>query len=181
MFQNAKLWHSVTLFPFFYWSAGNLHWSKMVKDPWGGVVFTCRNTSFECCWLDGIVPAESNLLLLRVVLLHRLIFPCFSPPSFDYGLCLLCLIQKRCLGLFSVWPLYCHILSYFYLFIEMYACVFCQTGTFDWMVVIAADSWWPGSVMLSCILLLHCTAVCHFLLTVISNQWIIVSWYLVFE
>lgn len=41
------------------------------------------------------------------------------------------------------------VLSYFCLFMGT-VCIFCQTGTLDWMVVMAVNSWWLGSVILSC-------------------------------
>lgn len=34
---------------------------------------SCRDTSFECCWLDGILPVESHLMLPKVILLPRLV------------------------------------------------------------------------------------------------------------
>lgn len=58
--------------------------------------------------------------------------------------------------------------SYFCLFMGT-VCVFCQTGTLDWMLVMAVHSWWLGSVISSSVLPLLCTAVCHHLLPVISN------------
>ncbi len=59
--------------------------------------------------------------------------------------------------------IYCHIS------VCWIVCVFCQTGTLDWMVVMAVDSWWLGYVMLSSVLLLPCTVIICFLSSQISG------------
>lgn len=123
-------------------------------------------------WM-GFCPVESHLLLLSVVLfcgtlslflisncrlrLLSFSYVCFvsseSRPVSE-GTCIFKPLSpvKRYRGLLCVW-LFCHILSYFCLFVS---------GTLDWMFVMAIDSWWLGSVILPSVLLLHCTAVCLF-------------------
>lgn len=127
----------------------------------------------------GFCRRNRTFLLLPVV---RLVLSYFPSPSADYGfffifLCLLC--EHANLNLISpvevfgtFWCL-AVILSYFCCLLMGIVCVFCRTGTLDWMVVMAVHSWWLGSVILSC------TVVCHYLLTVISNLWNIISGFLV--
>lgn len=66
------------------------------------------------------------------------------------------------MGTFGYWLLYCHIMSYFCLFLGNFY-VLCQAGTLDWMVVMAINSWWLASVILSSASLLPPSVIVCFL------------------
>lgn len=153
------------------------------------IIFTCRKDNFECCWLDEILPKESHLLLLSIVLLRRLVFPYFSSPSLNYGFltsfpswfhflmsALTYLNQYYCkyafLNFTSPGELLgtsgclAVVLSYFCLFMRI-VCVLCQTGTLDSIL--------GGSAILS--LLHHCPSLFRYYRLKSVN---IISWFLVF-
>lgn len=55
------------------------------------------------------------------------------------------------------------VLSYNVLFLFVSWKCLCQTGALDWMVVMAIDSWWLGSVKLSSVSLLPPSIIVCFL------------------
>lgn len=139
---------------------------------------SCRDTSFECCWLDGILPVESHLMLRQVILLPRLVLFISIPASFLFFLslvfsCLLHLVrtqdqlnqtwsvqERYCGGLLGVWPLYCR--CHIFVCSWGFCCVLRQAGTLE------VDSRWRGCVI-TLVLLSNCAVVCYFL-TTISNH-----------
>lgn len=142
-----------TLISYFFWSAIDCR-----------IIFSHRSTSLECCCRDEILPVESHLLLLSVVLFvpyfsssisraRRLLILCFAVS--DWWPLSTCL-YRRDIGtssvlLSAIFVLYCHISVCFYgnslkWFVSA------------WMVSMAIDPWWLGSVLLSSVLLWHCGA-----------------------
>lgn len=105
-----------TLISYFFWSVIDRR-----------IIFSCRSTSLECCWRDEILPVESHLLLLSVVLFvpyfsssisraRRLFILCFAVS--DWWPLSTCL-YRRDIGTLSVFFV-CHpcpLLPYFRLFL----------------------------------------------------------------